>query len=405
MALHTILAPSAPTKSPDGSYRKLRSHHSAAHTLAIVAGVVLFAASAGTNAIYGWHKADFLPQQVTWAAVSVAASLILALAPSAFLQALRLRSLAGSLLALVALLLCGSYSFTAAIGASAGSRMASQAAQTSDDGTRGRLERSYAAVTAELASLPVARPSTELTAKIASLKQTRGANECTKVDGPISSKVCNEVASLEVDLARALKREELQAKADEASEALTRNGPARVANTDSAALSAYLGVAGISISVDALNRWLALLAVALIEFGPGLSFTLAHVLAMEHQRPARSLSEALPGAGTVARLEHMEQTPVPTDATNAGFVELTEPDVGGTSPVPKLVVSDDLQSRMVELVKSHGTEVMGSHRTFAMALGCSHTQAARVLAELEAAGVVALTKGRGGTVVRLANAA
>lgn len=63
---------------------------------------------------------------------------------------------------------------------------------------------------------------------------------------------------------------------------------------------------------------------------------------------------------------------------------------------------DDLPCRMVDLVQSHGTELLGSNRTFAKALGCSHTQAARVLDELAQAGRVTLTKGKSGTVVRLA---
>ncbi|MGE0056005.1 MAG: helix-turn-helix transcriptional regulator [Hyphomicrobium sp.] len=406
MALHTTIATSAPTNSRDSFHRQIRYRHTLASLTASLAGLTLFAASASTNALYGWAKSDFLPQQLTWAAVSVAASVILAIAPSAFLQAIRARALAGAIMASLAFCLCGSYSLTAAIGASAGYRMTAQSEQDTQSGKRQRLERSYAAANSELAKLASARPVGELSARISALKMTPGANGCTKEpDGPISRKVCKEVADLEIEHARAQRRGKLEVQAADASAELSHLGSSKVANTDATALSGYLAVAGVPLSVDALNRWLALLAVALVEFGGGIAFALAQLLRVERQDASQTPPRPSFRATSRYSLEHMEHGLAPSEPDSTDFLELAKQSEGGTADVPKLVIADDLPGRVVELVRSHGTQLMGSHRTFATALGCSHTQVARVLSDLEAAGTISLTKGKSGTVIQLKKAA
>lgn len=384
--------------------------HTPLSVLAVAAGIILLAASATTNAAYGWQKSDFLPQQITWAAVSVAASIVLALCPTAILNALRSRSIAAGALALLAMSLTGTYSFTAAIGASAGQRITAQSEADASHATRGRHQSDYDSATSELAALAAARPASEVRAIIDSTMKANPGARCDlkpgdREYGGVSRKVCPDVAALEAVAARAQKRDELQSRVAKASAALNSMEKEKPANSDAGALAAYLAMAGMIVSLDALNHWLALLPVALIELGPGLSLALVPMLKAERVVGVPSAQERAEGASDGADVEQTATVPEQAEAAEPDFIELAKRATGGTLPVPKLTVADNLPGRMVALVKSHGTELMGSNRTFARALGCSHTQAARVLDELSAVGAVVLTKGKAGTVVRLARAA
>jgi biotin operon repressor len=397
MSLHNRIASEPQPNFPDSIYREPRSlKHTPASVLAIVAGIVLALASAATNGIYGWARSDLLASQITWAAVSVSASAILALAPTAFLKAVEARSLTGSLVAVLAIGLCGAYSFSAAIGASAGQRITAQVTQTDTDGTKARLQKAYETASSELQGLPPSSGTTgELDAKIAVLKQTPGANDCAKIDGPVSKKVCPEAAALEVEGARSARREELQTTMANATRDLAQLGSPKVANTDASAISAYLALAGIDVSTDALNRCLALLAVALVEFGGGLSFAVSTVLKYQ---------------AADARIEHLEAN-VPNrpqihvadtvEEADEISVRLGVHPVSTSTPL-KLVVPENYSGRLLMMLKERGGEVYSGHRALGRALGCSSAHVGNVLKELASSGRVTVNATKNGTVVRLA---
>ena len=95
-------------------------------------------ASAGTNLLYGISKGVDLPTSIVWGAVAVAASLGLALAPSAFLVSLGTRRYSAAFVSLIAACIFGAYSVTAALGSATGGRMvaANEAADISDSRAR-----------------------------------------------------------------------------------------------------------------------------------------------------------------------------------------------------------------------------------------------------------------------------
>jgi hypothetical protein len=396
MSLHTRIASKLQTKPSDNNHRKVQSKHTTGSILALTAGITLALASAATNALYGFHRYDDLPYQITWAAVSVAASAILALGPTALLKAIKVRSLAGGILGLMAIGLTGAYSFTAAIGASAGQRITSQVTQTDTDGTRARLQTAYQTAKEELQGLPASSGTTaELEAKIAVLKATPGSNGCEKIDGPVSKRVCPEAAGLEIEQAKAAHREELQAKMDRADDSLKKLGPPRVANTDAAAIRGYLGLAGITVSTAVLNQWLALLAVALVEFGGGLAFAVSTVL--------RDPVQADPTERVEDQVSNPAETPV-VDTSENGPKTLDEdeqPDVSNPAPA-KMVVPDTFGGRLIVLLKDRGGELYSGHRALGRALGCSAGHVGNVLRDLANAGHVTVQATKMGTVVRLA---
>ncbi|MEQ1669501.1 MAG: hypothetical protein HOO99_07115 [Hyphomicrobiaceae bacterium] len=371
--------------------------------LAVAAGTTFTLASAGTNLLYGIAKSPELPLQIVWGAVAVAASIALALAPAALLRS---RSVAGVLFSLAAIALFGTFSLSSALGSFFGGRAATEVQQTAATGTRTRFEKAYDAARIELEGLAVARPVAELEAVVAKLKATPGANGCTKVpDGPISRTACGDAATVAVELGRAMRRAELEGQMSEARDALGKAAPPKVVNADALALSTFAGKLGVVVTPDALNPWLALLSVALVEFGGGICFAVAGVFSVAQVAALESKAQE-PGRSTrPVHVEQVESTKAASGSKDADFIELARRAKGGTTAVPKLTIADGTAERLLLMVAQHGTELLGSNRTFGKALGVSHTQAGRVINELEATGRVTVARGKSGTVVKLARAA
>ena len=69
-----------------------------------------------------------------------------------------------------------------------------------------------------------------------------------------------------------------QAAMDRAAADLAKTAPAKVANSDAAALAGYLAALGWPVAPDVLNKLLALLAVLVIELGRGGSLAIGMAL-------------------------------------------------------------------------------------------------------------------------------
>src|SRR6476469_6909969 len=88
--------------------------------LAYTAALLFTIASAGTNLIYGWSKGSDTASSLVWAAVSLGVSLIFALSWPAFIISLDRKQWARAVMVLVALVVTGTYSVSAALGSAAG---------------------------------------------------------------------------------------------------------------------------------------------------------------------------------------------------------------------------------------------------------------------------------------------
>ena len=126
--------------------------------LAIMAGSTFAVASAATNLTYAIARADGLAQQITWGSVAVAASVALALAPSAVVSCLSQRKPMAAALAMTAVLMFGAYSVTAALGAATGGRMVNELEASDVAAKRKDAAAARAAAEKELAALPPSRP-------------------------------------------------------------------------------------------------------------------------------------------------------------------------------------------------------------------------------------------------------
>jgi hypothetical protein len=79
-------------------------------------------------------------------------------------------------------------------------------------------------------------------------------------------------------------REKAKAAMDSAAAELAKAGPVRRANSDSVALAAYLQALGLDIDAGRVNKLLVLLAVLVIECGPGFSFAVGLSLSTPIER-------------------------------------------------------------------------------------------------------------------------
>ena len=140
--------------------RQARGHRRAAYFSA----AVFIGASGATNVLYGWQKGTDLPTSLVWAGVAGAVAVIFALSWPALIRSLEAKRWSAALISLVALVLAGTYSVTAALGSAAGGRI--NAATTGDghDRRRKKAQDAYDTAKAELATLKPARPVAELEA-------------------------------------------------------------------------------------------------------------------------------------------------------------------------------------------------------------------------------------------------
>src|SRR5206468_12438618 len=123
---------------------------------------VFIGASGATNVLFGWQKGSDLPTSLVWAGVAGAVAVIFALSWPALIRSLEAKRWSAALIALLALVLAGSYSVTAALGSAADGRANAATHEAAVADVRAKAQAAYDAAKAELATLKAARPVAEL---------------------------------------------------------------------------------------------------------------------------------------------------------------------------------------------------------------------------------------------------
>jgi uncharacterized membrane protein len=331
-------------------------------------------ASGGTNLFYGIAKGTDAASSLVWATVSIGVSIIFALSWPAFIVSLDRRQWARAALVLIALFLTGTYSVTAALGSAMGGRANAAIEEKDTTDKRTKAQAAYDVAKAELATLKPSRPVAELEA----MRKSWHERMCKK-----------EAWFYEPELARAKRRADLEQKIERAAGDLANTGSAKVANSDAVALAAYLSALGIETSADRVNKLLVLLAVLVIECGGGLALAVGLALgdasrhALETQKRSgvppesqgvpESAPAAYPQAFPASRPRSMQQQREPAEPSD---------------------------QRLLRLVMERGGTLVAGQREIGRLIGVSPSHAHRLLHDLSSAGVVSLTPGRTGTVVK-----
>jgi hypothetical protein len=340
----------------------------------------LFSAASGiTNLLYGIAKGTDFGTSLVWGTVSVAVSVVFALSwPAVILSADR-KQWSRAAMALIALLLTGTYSVSAALGSAMGGRANAAIEQKDISDKRAKAQASYDGATTELTALKPSRPVAEVEALVESARpQCRIVVTLNRRDT-----VCAKPAALTAELGRAKRRAELEQKIERARTELANSGPAKLANSDAVALATYLQGLGLPIDAERMNKLLVLLAVLIIECGGGLALAVG-----------MALGDKAFAAQTVHRGTVHSNAP-PIKEMPAAPIEITP---AHTVHSPTLSARD----RLLQMVRDDKGVLRTGHRALGEALGISATRAGQLLKQLAEDGAIRVRAGKTGTVVTLA---
>jgi hypothetical protein len=285
---------------------------------------------------------------------------------------------------LVALVLAGSYSVTAALGNASGGRINTAASETAATDARAKVQATYASAKAELDGLKPSRPSGELEALVAA---RTGRNCRVQVTLGSRTTVCPTPPALAAELGRAKRRGELEGKMEKAAAELAKTQPAKVANSDAKALARYLGALGLDLTPERLNDLLVLLAVLMVETGGGLSLAIGVAFTSTTRTPSGPVNAAS---------VQFEQSRTPW--TGAVQTPSYAASVRTEHRHPTTVVRP---SDVMAWLRSHGGRAETSMRRLANALGRSPSGVHDELRRLVASGLVTAASGPRGTVLAL----
>ncbi len=110
----------------------------------------------------GWSKGTDLATSLVWAGVAGAVVIVFALSWPALLRSVDAKRYSAALIALVAMLLSGTYSVTAALGSASGGRANATATETATTDARTKAQAAYDAAKTELDTLAAAKPASDL---------------------------------------------------------------------------------------------------------------------------------------------------------------------------------------------------------------------------------------------------
>jgi hypothetical protein len=362
----------------------------------------LVTASAGFGAFYAWHTGSHHGPVLGALSVLMALGLEGAkpFAVEGVFTSLRswspFRAVAMALLGTVAI----GYSLTAELSLMASIRADTAAQRTLAGDTAAAARARYNDAKAELAAMPAARPAGTIAAEIERLKTTPGLVSCAdtaaKGYGPITRRVCSEIATLRAEGEIASQRERLRQALAAAERDMATTPPTTKADPAASALATYLAALGITVAVASLSDWLALMPVLALEIGSALAVVLVSASGQRHHGTRRGTARQ--SIETDDRTEAPEVRPGAVPSAPAGSPQ------GGTeaaSTVPSGGSFTGLKAALLEHLEAHGGSIRSGQRRLAKALGTSTTELHRTIHSLAAAGVIALSAAPTGTELRL----
>jgi hypothetical protein len=320
-------------------------------------------------------------------------SIVFALSWPALLRNIDARQWSRASVALVALLVTGAYSVSAALGSAMGGRANAAATETAISDARSRAQAAYEAARTELAGLKLSRSVAELEALLAAAKPV------CRIVVQLGERqtVCSPPAALVAELGRAKRRAELATKVEKSTGELASVGPARVANSDAVALATYLAILGIVVGQETADRLLTLLAVLVIECGGGLALAVGLSLS---ERPEQRVSDRVFAESDASRASAFGANT--TSCTGEGIrTPLARSTNAGVLATVQDCSRNAVGQKLVEALRERGSPVKTSLRRLALHLGTTPTTLHTVTHKLIAAGVLAVDSGRQGSLFRL----
>lgn len=362
------------------------SHSLSTSILAKFAAGALICASAGLGATFAWtsgaHHGPVLAALLVLFALGleICKPLSISYAFDAFRNWRVVQGAALALLGLVAV----TYSLTAELSMMTASRGDLVAERTAQADAATKASDRYDRAKIEWLSLPQTQSKFELDEKIAGLLLTPGLDSCKEINGPVTKRLCPELAALKTEAARAERREQLEATMQEAERDTATAPAAKVGDPGAAALSAYLALIGLIVDPKLLSNLLVLVGVVALEAGSALSLVMVRAVS------PLTVSQLIPQVKT-----EVVQPPLPAPVVPVVHAE------------PKPVSEDtetareEVKKRVLTHLKTSGGQVAGSQRGLSKLIGADKTTWRRAINSLTVAGIVAMEATRSGTALKL----
>lgn len=366
----------------------------AVRLLAFAAAFALIGVSIAMNLQAGLAKSETFFGQATWAVASVASDVLKAVAPIFIAWAIVRRDTLRVLAGIAILVVTGGYAGISAISYSHGSRVDLAGVRGAEAATRERADISYRQAETSLSAILSARPVPELKAGIAALLVDPNAGDCTIVDGPVTRRICPQVAELRTELGRAEERARLQGEMKQAKAELDGLPPPKSPDPAADAVTRFLGEIGLTAHSQDVALWLSLSGVLLVEVGSVFGLLLATGGAGPSQTFVPNVSPS----------EQAGPSPSAVDNALAAIKPGSPPQVAPTSATPaKSKRGRPRRGTAAALDKlkelARNGEIEASQSTFGELLGISKATAHRELRRLEQAGSITLVPSRRGTLV------
>jgi hypothetical protein len=371
--------------------------------LAITSATLFIGASTAIGAVFGYQLgAKYGPEfGFILATAAVAGELAKPLAVHATFTALGRFHLGRVLGCGILAIVCVVYSLAADLGLSAtmrGDAAASRANQgVASQDARVKRDRAIA----ELAQVAPARSAGELAPALSAKVSALRGEPC----GPDASKparaICADLATLEAEAARSVRRDKLQAAVDAADKAVAVAGDAGVVQADPLAstVAALAGMLGRPMTVDALTPWLALLLPVLVEVGSSLGLVLVAATSPTPGTPAQSQLPRLAVAldGDLKAVEGVVTIPVraPVAAPTKALAVAVQTDVhrapkrkpkSKRKAAPRIAKAA-IETRVLDTIKADG-KAPASVRGLAALLGAPKSSVHVALGSLIASGMI-----------------
>lgn len=382
--------------------------------IAASSAAALVVASAGFGAFYAWttgsHHGPVLGALSVLMALGLEGAKPFAI--EGVFTALRSWSL-GRALAMAALgLVAVAYSLTAELSLMAAIRADNAAERALAGDTADAARARYDDARSELAALPTARPTGTVAAEIERLRTTPGLAHCddttAKGYGPITRRVCAEIATLRAEGETAAHRERLRQALAAAERDMASTPPTTKADPAASALATYLAAFGLSVAVASLSEWLALMPVLALEIGSALALVLLNVSG-PGRLGTRTVSDqgrlgtgaARDGTQDASQASPFCRGAVPSVSEGVSEGSAKEPPESETVAPTGQPGNAPLKAALLSHLRGAGGSLTTGQRALAKTLGASTTELHRTLHALAAAGVIALNAAPTGTELRI----
>ena len=309
--------------------------------LGVLAAGVLLAVSAAMNYRFGYSLGKTELDGTIYGAASAAADCMKALVPFFFFAAIRNRMWSQAVASTLVWVVVTAYAMTSALGHAALNRSDSSGQRAVSAQAYKDLQTELKRTNDQLAWIPQHRPAATVQADIDGAKNRREWNwtsACTLMNGKSQRDFCQQVHSLNAELASAHEADRLSAKASDTARKIEQNvgGKATQADPQAAVLMALVAKVIPSVTMEDIQIAMSVFVALLLEVGSGFGMYIAFSQWRLYDRDA-------PAAPAMAAIMTTAEPAIAAQPAVAPMITASKPKVASANDnktAPKLLAPE-----------------------------------------------------------------